>query len=121
MPIVCQRSVAFPKWMGARWPVGDLRVGRRHDRPGISRAQRCFMQVMAFLLTALAVKWSLEVWRVYRTRVSCCRSIFQRSAPLFNGRLTQAQVDGLNALMTAINAARVTDPGGGVHAGHRVS
>lgn len=35
---------------------------------------------------------------------------FSKVRPLFNGRLTQSQVDGLNALMTAINAARVTDP-----------
>lgn len=35
---------------------------------------------------------------------------FSKIRPLFNGRLTQSQVDGLNALMTAINAARVTDP-----------
>ena len=35
---------------------------------------------------------------------------FSKVRPLFNGRLTQSQVDGLNTLMTAINAARVTDP-----------
>lgn len=35
---------------------------------------------------------------------------FSKIRPLFGGRLTQDQVDGLNALMTAINAARVTDP-----------
>lgn len=34
---------------------------------------------------------------------------FSKVRPLFGGRLTQDQVDGLNALMTAINAARVTD------------
>ncbi len=34
---------------------------------------------------------------------------FSKIRPLFGGRLTQAQVDGINALMTAINAARVTD------------
>lgn len=34
---------------------------------------------------------------------------FSKVRPLFGGRLTQSQVDGLNALMTAINAARVTD------------
>ena len=35
---------------------------------------------------------------------------FSKVRPLFGGRLSQSQVDGLNALMTAINAARVTDP-----------
>ena len=34
---------------------------------------------------------------------------FSKIRPLFGGRLTQDQVDGLNALMTSINAARVTD------------
>lgn len=67
MPIVCQRSVAFPNgWV--RTLARSVICVSGAGMIGLASAALSvvFMQVMAFLLTALAVKWSLEVWRVYR-------------------------------------------------------
>lgn len=68
MPIVCQRSVVFPKgWVrtlvrSVICVSGAVMI----ELASAAALSVAFMQVMAFLLAALAVKWSLEVWHVYR-------------------------------------------------------
>ena len=67
MPIVCQRSVAFPNgWV--RTLARSVICVSGAGMIGLASAaiSVVFMQVTAFLLAALAVKWSLEVWHVYR-------------------------------------------------------
>lgn len=66
MPIVCQRSVAFPNgWV--RTLVRSVICVSGAGMIGLSSTALsvAFMQVAACLLAALAVKWSLEVWHVY--------------------------------------------------------
>ncbi len=67
MPIVCQRSVAFPNgWIRtlARSVICVSGAGIIGLAPAVISV--VFMQVTAFLLAALAVKLLLEVWRIYR-------------------------------------------------------
>lgn len=68
VPIVCQRSVVFPNgWV--RTLARSVICVSGAGMIGLASAAAlsvAFMQVTAFLLAALAVKWSLEVWNVYR-------------------------------------------------------
>lgn len=67
MPIVCQRSVAFPNgWVRTLARSVTCVSGAGIIGLAGTAISVVFMQVTAFLLAALAVKWSLEVWHVYR-------------------------------------------------------
>ena len=67
MPIVCQRSVVFPNgWVRTLGRSVICVSGAGMIGLASAAISVVFMQVTASLLAALAVKWSLEVWHVYR-------------------------------------------------------
>ena len=67
MPIVCQRSVAFPNgWVRTLLRSVICVFGAGMIGLASAAISVAFMQVTAFLLAVLAVKWALEVWHVYR-------------------------------------------------------
>ena len=67
MPIVRQRSVAFPNgWIRTLARSVICVSGAGMIELAGTAISVVFMQVAACLLAPLAVKWSLEVWHVYR-------------------------------------------------------